>query len=98
MLRDGVQVPVDKGAVGRDADVDIVLPHEADEVADPAVGQWLAASDLAAQQLICRDIQALSFEEIPYFPIGQYKQPTAYRTSVTGILDGTAVFWNVRPA
>jgi peptide/nickel transport system substrate-binding protein len=36
--------------------------------------------------------------EIPCFPIGQYRQPTAYRTSITGILDGTAVFWNVRPA
>ena len=60
--------------------------------------QWLAAAELAEQQRICRDIQALSFEEIPYFPIGQYKQPTAYRTGITGILDGTAVFWNVRPA
>jgi peptide/nickel transport system substrate-binding protein len=60
--------------------------------------QWLAAASLAEQQRICRDIQALAFEEIPYFPIGQYKQPTAYRTSITGILDGTAVFWNVRPA
>ncbi len=60
--------------------------------------QWLAAANVAEQQRICREIQALSFEEIPYFPIGQYKQPTAYRSSVTGILDGTAVFWNVRPA
>jgi peptide/nickel transport system substrate-binding protein len=40
----------------------------------------------------------LSFEEIPYLPIGQYKQPTAYRNSISGVLDGTAVFWNVRPA
>jgi peptide/nickel transport system substrate-binding protein len=60
--------------------------------------QWLAASGLAEQQRICRDIQTLAFEEIPYYPIGQYKQPTAYRNSITGILDGTAVFWNVRPA
>lgn len=60
--------------------------------------QWLAAPDLAAQQSICRDIQALAFEEIPYYPVGLYKQPTAYRKSITGILDGTAVFWNVRPA
>ncbi len=59
--------------------------------------QWLAAANLAEQQRICRDIQALSFEEIPYFPIGQYKQPTAYRSNITGILDGTAVFWNVKP-
>jgi peptide/nickel transport system substrate-binding protein len=60
--------------------------------------QWLASADLKEQQRICRDIQALSFEEIPYLPIGQYKQPTAYRSGITGILDGTAVFWNVRPA
>ncbi|KRR21507.1 ABC transporter substrate-binding protein [Bradyrhizobium lablabi] len=60
--------------------------------------QWLAATTLAEQQRICRDVQALAFEEIPYFPIGQYKQPTAYRKSITGILDGTAIFWNVRPA
>ena len=59
----------------------------------------LRASTLAQQQQqICRDIQALAFEEIPYYPIGQYKQPTAYRKSITGILDGTAVFWNVRPS
>lgn len=60
--------------------------------------QWLAASSLEEQQRICHDIQALAFEEIPYFPIGLYKQPTAYRKSITGILDGTAVFWNVRPS
>jgi peptide/nickel transport system substrate-binding protein len=60
--------------------------------------QWLASADLKEQQRICRDVQALSFEEIPYLPIGLYKQPTAYRSSITGILDGTAVFWNVRPA
>src|SRR5712692_8572961 len=59
--------------------------------------QWLVASNVADQQRICREIQALSFEEVPYFPIGQYKQPTAYRSSITGILDGTAVFWNVKP-
>jgi peptide/nickel transport system substrate-binding protein len=60
--------------------------------------QWLAASTLPQQQQVCRDIQALAFEDIPYYPIGQYKQPTAYRKSITGILDGTAVFWNVRPS
>jgi peptide/nickel transport system substrate-binding protein len=60
--------------------------------------QWLAAPNLAKQQRVCREIQALAFEEVPYFPIGQYNQPTAYRKNITGILDGTAVFWNVRPA
>jgi peptide/nickel transport system substrate-binding protein len=61
-------------------------------------GQWLAAPTLAEQQRVCREIQKLSFEEVPYYPVGQYKQPTVYRSSITGIMNGTAVFWNVRPA
>ena len=70
----------------------------ASEKMGPLRSQWLAASELAEQQRICREIQAVAFEEIPYIPIGLYKQPTAYRKAITGILDGTAVFWNVRPA
>lgn len=60
--------------------------------------KWLAAPTLAEQQAVCRDVQTLALEEIPYYPIGLYKQPTAYRTAITGIMNGTAVFWNVRPA
>ena len=41
---------------------------------------------------------ALAWDEAPFLPLGEYKQPTAYCTSSTGVLDGTAVFWNVRPA
>lgn len=61
-------------------------------------GRWLAAPELAEQQQICRQIQELALQEVPYVPIGVYKQPTAFRSSITGILNGTAVFWNVRPA
>jgi len=35
---------------------------------------------------------------VPYYPIGQYKQPTLHRNSITGVMNVTAVFWNVRPA
>ncbi|KRP94012.1 ABC transporter substrate-binding protein [Bradyrhizobium yuanmingense] len=70
----------------------------ASEKMGPLRSQWLAASELAEQQRICREVQRVAFEEIPYIPIGLYKQPTAYRKAITGILDGTAVFWNVRPA
>jgi peptide/nickel transport system substrate-binding protein len=59
--------------------------------------QWLQATDTAEQQRICRHIQTLAIEEVPYIPVGEYLQPTAYRSNITGILDGTAVFWNVRP-
>ena len=60
--------------------------------------QWLEAPNTAEQQRLCRDIQLLALEEVPYIPVGGYLQPTAYRSNITGILDGTAVFWNVRPA
>ncbi len=60
--------------------------------------QWFTAPDLAAQQAICRDIQLQAMQEVPYYPLGQYLQPTAYRTSITGVLDGFATFWNVRRA
>lgn len=59
---------------------------------------WSAAPDLDAQRATARDIQALAWQEVPFLPLGEYKQPTAYRKSITGVLDGTAVFWNVRPA
>ena len=57
---------------------------------------WFEAPDLAAQQAICRDIQREAMREVPYYPLGQYLQPTAYRSNLTGILDGFATFWNVR--
>ncbi len=59
---------------------------------------WFQAPDLAAQQAICREIQQEAMREVPYYPLGQYMQPTAYRSSITGVLDGFATFWNVRRA
>lgn len=61
-------------------------------------GEWFRAPDEAAQKAICRDIQLEAMREVPYYPLGQYLQPTAYRRSITGVLDGFATFWNVRPA
>lgn len=58
--------------------------------------KWLAAPDLAAQQAICRDIQTLAFQEVPYLPLGAFYQPTAYRSDLTGMLKGFPLFWNVR--
>ena len=59
---------------------------------------WLEAPDQAAQQKIAAEIQAQAFQEVPYLPVGQYFQPSVHRAAITGIGDGTAVFWNVRPA
>lgn len=35
---------------------------------------------------------------MPFYPLGKYIQPTAYRTSITGVLKGIPMFWNVKPA
>ena len=60
--------------------------------------QWFVADGVPAQAAICADIQKAAFDNVPYIPMGQYLQPTAYRDSLTGMLSGFALFWNVRRA
>ena len=57
---------------------------------------WFDAPDLAAQKKICAQIQQDVFDEVPFYPLGQLYQPTAYKTSLEGILNGFVLFWNVR--
>jgi peptide/nickel transport system substrate-binding protein len=56
---------------------------------------WFAAPDLASQQRICVDMQKQAMIDVPYFPLGQFQSPTAYRTDITGLLKGFATFWNI---
>jgi peptide/nickel transport system substrate-binding protein len=57
---------------------------------------WFVAPDLPAQQKVARDIQAEAFRFLPYLPLGQYLQATAYAKDLAGVLNGFALFWNVR--
>lgn len=57
---------------------------------------WLEAADDAAQQGLAREIQQAAFQEVPYLPLGQYFQATAYRRGLTGVLKGLPLFWNVQ--
>ncbi|MBV8914849.1 MAG: ABC transporter substrate-binding protein, partial [Acetobacteraceae bacterium] len=59
---------------------------------------WFAAPDLAAQQVIGRDMQRQAMTDVPYWPLGQFFQPIAYRKDLTGVLPGFATFWNIRRA
>ena len=59
---------------------------------------WFEASDQAAQAAIARQIQEVAFREVPYLPLGQYFQATAYRRGITGVLKGLPLFWNVQRA
>jgi peptide/nickel transport system substrate-binding protein len=57
---------------------------------------WFEAPDEAAQAAICRDLQLEAMKEVPFYPLGQYLQPTAFRANLTGILPGFSTFWNLR--
>src|SRR3954470_3303794 len=49
------------------------------------------------QKKIATEIQKEAYEQVIYIPLGQYTQPTAWRKSLTGVLDGpaTPIFWNI---
>lgn len=46
---------------------------------------------------IATEIQKEAYEQVIYIPLGQYTQPSAWRKSLTGVLDGpaTPIFWNI---
>ncbi len=55
------------------------------------------ASDPAEQKKIATEIQKLNYDQVIYIPLGQFTGPSAWRTALTGVLDGpaTPVFWNI---
>jgi peptide/nickel transport system substrate-binding protein len=58
--------------------------------------QWLDTEDLAAQKQIAEAIQAQWWIDVPHVPIGQWFQPTAWQTTLDGMLAGFPVFWGIR--
>jgi peptide/nickel transport system substrate-binding protein len=59
---------------------------------------WIEAPDLAAQREVAEKIQLQVWRDVPYVPLGQIVQKTAFRRNVTGVLDGFAKFYNVEKA
>ena len=55
------------------------------------------AATLEEQKKIAADIQKEAYDQVLYIPLGQFVQPSAWRKSLTGVLDGpaTPVFWNI---
>ncbi len=61
--------------------------------------QWFAAPDLPAQQAACRAMQMEAFADPPFVPLGQWKQPWAFRTSLKNFVRcGNVLFWGVERA
>jgi peptide/nickel transport system substrate-binding protein len=58
--------------------------------------QWFAAPDLAAQQKICRDMQAHFWQNPAYVPLGMYVQPTAFHNYLQDVHDGWPQFYGVK--
>ena len=60
--------------------------------------QWLSAETLEEQKRIGAAIQRQVFEDVPYVPLGQIMPSTVYNRSVTDVLGGYALFWNLQKA
>lgn len=59
---------------------------------------WFSAKDITEERAIADAMQREALVSVPYIPLGQYFQPTAYRKNLHDMLDGFAMFWNVRRA
>lgn len=58
--------------------------------------EWLQSTDDETRRRIGQEMQRQAFVDVPYVPLGQFYQPTAYREDLGGVLKGPALFWNVR--
>jgi peptide/nickel transport system substrate-binding protein len=57
---------------------------------------WFNAPTVADQKKIAEDMQRRAFETVPYVPTAQFIIPTAYRTSLSGVINSPVTFlWNV---
>ena len=60
---------------------------------------WLDSADPDEQRRIAREMQTQVWQDLPFIPMGEYWQTTAYRKDLTGIVPGCfATFWGVRRA
>ena len=60
---------------------------------------WLDAANLEDQRRICTELQLQLWQDVPYIPMGEYWQSTAYRKDLLDVLPGCfAVFWGIRRA
>ncbi len=58
--------------------------------------QFLAANTFEDQKHLTEQIQLQAFQDIPYLPTGAYNPPTAFRSNVTGVIEGFPLFYNLQ--
>jgi peptide/nickel transport system substrate-binding protein len=60
---------------------------------------WLDAANFEERKRICTELQKQFWEDVPFIPMGEYWQATAYRKDLTDVLLGCfAIFYGVRRA
>ena len=58
---------------------------------------WFDAPDQAGRKIIAEQIQLQALETVPYVPLGQIFQPTAFRSDIRDIVTShLPLFWGVR--
>lgn len=68
-----------------------------DPVLEAAYNGWIDATTDEERRHYDRAWQAAAFNSVPTIPLGQYLPHAAWRSSLTGMLKGSApVFWNVQ--
>jgi len=59
--------------------------------------EWLNAGNIDEQRRLCTEIQMQLWQDVPYIPMGEYWQSTAYRKDLLDVMPGCfAVFYGVR--
>jgi peptide/nickel transport system substrate-binding protein len=58
---------------------------------------FVRAASLDDQKKVAAEIQKETYDQVLYVPLGQYQAPSAWRKSLSGVIDGpaTPVFWNI---
>jgi peptide/nickel transport system substrate-binding protein len=68
---------------------------------DPKMEQmrdaFARATSADEQKKLATEIQKENYDQVLYIPLGQYTVPSAWRKSLSGVLDGpaTPIFWNI---
>ena len=59
--------------------------------------QFARSTSADEQKKLAEEIQKRVYDEVIYIPLGQFEQPSVWRKSLKGVLDGpaTPVFWNI---
>jgi peptide/nickel transport system substrate-binding protein len=59
--------------------------------------QFARSSSLDDKKRLAAEIQKQAYDQVIYIPLGQFLIPSAWRKSLTGVIDGpaTPVFWNI---